>query len=160
MTVSPLPLPTGRSVPASSVQGSLALDLVPRVEPPELAEVVPISRDEHGRLEAWAQRFSQALLEIVGGDRPATQLVRWTSKEVYDDILRRTAIVARAGRHTPGQGRVQPVRPQVVSVRTCVVGPRVAEVSARVRYGARSRAVALRFERSRAGWICTAMELA
>jgi len=156
-------------VPVASVQGTLALDLSPRHVPPELrtpttrpavADVVPIDPAQRGRLEQWVHRFVQASVEIVGGDRPVSQLLRWTSATVYADLQRRAVLVARAGGHQPGVARVQPVRPQVASVHTTIVSAAVAEASARVRYGARSRAVALRFERRQDRWLCTAMEFA
>ena len=156
-------------VPVASVQGTLALDLSPRHAPPEVrpgtsrapvADVVPIDPGQRGRLQQWVHRFVQASVEIVGGDRPVSQLLRWTSAPVYADLQRRAQLVARAGGHQPGVGRVQPVRPHVVSVHTSVVSPGVAEASARVRYGARSRALALRFEKHHDRWLCTAMEFA
>ena len=76
------------------------------------------------------------------------------------DLERRAQLVARAGRHQPGQGRVQPVRPQVLGVHTCFLTRDVVEVSAHVRYGERSRALAARFERSSRRWRCTALEFA
>jgi uncharacterized protein DUF6459 len=164
MTVTPL------RVPVASVQGTLALDLSPRQAPPPLrgpasapgpvADVVPIDPRQRGRLEQWVHRFVQATVEIVGGDRPASQLLRWTTAPVYADLHRRAVLVSRAGGHAPGVARVQPVRPQVVSVHTSFVSPTVAEVSARVRYGGRSRAVAARFERRAERWVCSAMEFA
>ena len=156
-------------VPVASVQGTLALDLSPRLAPPSLpepttlravADVVPIDPSHRGRLEQWVHRFVQASVEIVGGDRPASQLLRWTSAAVYSDLHRRAILVGRAGGHQPGVRRVQPVRPHVVSVHASFVSPTVAEASARVRYGARSRALAMRFERRQDRWICTAMEFA
>ncbi len=92
------------------------------------------------------RRYTQAAVEIVGGDRPVTQLLRWSSREVYLDLERRAQLVARAGRHQAGQGRVQPVRPKVLGVHTCFLARDVVEVSAHVRYGERSRALAVRFE--------------
>jgi uncharacterized protein DUF6459 len=144
--------------PVASVQGTLALDLSPRHAPPELPD--PVERHQRGRLEQWVHRYVQAAVEIVGGDRPASQLLRWTSGAVYADLHRRALLVARAGGHQPGVGRVQPVRPHVESVHTSLVGPAVAEASARVRYGARSRALALRFEKRGDRWLCTALEFA
>jgi hypothetical protein len=154
----------------ASVQGTLALDLNPRHAPPDLppsvgpagafADVVPIAPDVRGHLDRWAHRYVQAAVEIVGGDRPVSQLLSWTTRTVYADLHRRAVLVARAGGHQPGVSRVQPVRPQVVSVHTSVVSPTAAEATARIRYGARSRALALRFERRRDRWICSAMEFA
>ena len=145
-------------VPVASVQGTLALDLSPRHAPPELPD--EIAPQQRGRLEQWVHRYVQAAVEIVGGDRPASQLLRWTSGAVYADLHRRALLVARAGGHQPGVRRVQPVRPHVESVHTCFVSANVAEASARIRYGGRSRALALRFERRRDRWVCSAMEFA
>ena len=161
-------VPLHRAVPVGSVQGTLALDLHPQHDPPELApaqgrcsgDVVPIDQRARSRLEQWAHRYAQAAVEIVGGDRPVTQLLRWTEPEVYDDLARRAQLVARAAGQQPGQGRVQAVRPQVVGVRTCFVERDAAEVSAHVRYGRRSRALALRFEVRDERWQCVAMEFA
>ena len=165
-----VPFPT--PVPMSSVQGTLALDLQPRHEPPSPprlvtrhadpleAGVVPIDRRVRRDLEEWSRRYAQAAVEIVGGDRPVSQLLRWSSRSVYVDLARRAVLVARAGEHLPGQGRVQPVRPQVRGVHTCFVSRDVAEVSVHVRYGHRSRALAARFERRRNRWLCTALEFA
>lgn len=153
MTVTPI-----RAVPLASVQGTLALDLSPRHQPPPAPAPRPLRAT--GPLEAWVHRFAQATVEIVGGDRPPAQLVRWSSRQVYEDLHRRAVVVARAGGHAPGVARVQPVRPQVVSVHTSTVRPGVAEASARVRYGDRSRALALRFEHRAGRWLCTALEFA
>jgi uncharacterized protein DUF6459 len=145
-------------VPVASVQGTLALDLSPRHAPPELPDEADGRR--RGPLEQWMHRYVQAAVEIVGGDRPASQLLRWTSAAVYADLQRRALLVARAGGHEPGVRRVQPVRPHVESVHTSFVSATVVEASARVRYGDRSRALALRFEQRRDRWVCSAMEFA
>jgi len=161
-------VPLHAGVPVASVQGTLALDLHPQHDPPELSpaqgrrsgDVVPIDHRARTRLEQWAHRYAQAAVEIVGGDRPVTQLLRWTVPRVYADLARRAQLVARAAGQQPGQGRVQAVRPQVVGVRTCFVERDAAEVSAHVRYGHRSRALALRFEVHDERWQCVAMEFA
>ena len=51
------------------------------------AEVLPIERRAQADVDQWARRFVQAAIEIVGGDRPVAQLLRWTSAEVYDELL-------------------------------------------------------------------------
>ncbi|MDN4174989.1 Rv3235 family protein [Nocardioides sp. SOB77] len=162
----PAPLP-------ASIQGTLALDLSPRLDPPPAhgpdgatsTGVVPVDLRQRRGVEQWSRRFAQAAVEIVGGDRPVTQLLRWTTPEVYADLERRACLVARAGGHRPGVGRVQPVRPKVLSVHSCFVTAVVVETSIHVRYGARSRAVAARFEERVAKdgptrWVCTALDFA
>ena len=124
-------VPLHAVVPIASVQGTLALDLHPQHDPPELSpaqgrrsgDVVPIDHRARSRLDQWAHRYAQAAVEIVGGDRPVSQLLRWTVPRVYADLARRAQLVARAAGQQPGQGRVQAVRPQVVGVRTCFVEP-------------------------------------
>jgi hypothetical protein len=151
VTVVPLP-----RIPIAEVQGTLALELQPHLEPPP-PRGAPLGRDRH-EVELWVRRFVQAAVEIVGGDRPAGQLLRWTTGAVYQDLQRRAVLVARAGGHQPGVARTQPVRPQVRSVHTRFVTPAVAEASIHVRYGERSRAVAARFEQRRGRWLCTALD--
>lgn len=163
-----------RRVPVAEVQGTLALDLQPRREPPaplrtapaaaeqqhDGADVVPIGRPRRPELDAWISRFGQAAVEIVGGDRPVAQLLRWTTAEVYADLERRALLVGRAGHHQPGQARVQPVRPRVVAVHTSFPLPTAVEACLRIQYGKRSRALAGRFEERSGHLVCTALEWA
>jgi hypothetical protein len=161
-------VPLRAPVPVGSIQGTLALELHPLHNPPQPpseagragADVVPIDLRVRGRLEQWSHRYAQAAVEIVGGDRPVTQLLRWTAPDVYDDLARRAQLVARAAGQRPGQDRVQAVRPQVLRVHTCFVASDAAEVSAHVRYGQRSRALAIRFELRGDRWLCVALEFA
>ncbi|VXB12337.1 Rv3235 family protein [Nocardioides sp. AX2bis] len=150
-------VPIRPPVPVSGVQGTLALALLPRREPPP-TPVVPPGDDGARSVEAWARRVVQAALEIVGGDRPASQLVRWVDREVLADLQRRAWLVAHAGGHTPGVARVQPVRPRVLSVHSCVIADGVVDAAVHAAHGPRSRAVATRFERRRGRWVCTALD--
>jgi hypothetical protein len=152
-------------VPVATTQGTLALALLPRSDPPDPAgdayagaTVVPIDRRQQAVIEEWTRRFVQAAVEIVGGDRPMSQLLRWTLPDVYDDLRRRTMLVARAGGHQPGLARVQPVRPRVLSVHTCFIRADAVEAAAHVKYGERSRALAARFERIEQRWVCAALD--
>jgi hypothetical protein len=99
----------------------------------------------------WAARFVQAVVEVLGGDRPASQLVRWTSTGVYDEVASR--VVAT------GSGGQAPARPVVRSVHVTEPADGVAEVAALVRRGVRCTAVAIRFEGMDGRWQCTALEL-
>ncbi|HYH34537.1 MAG TPA: Rv3235 family protein [Nocardioides sp.] len=156
-----VPLP--RPVPVASVQGTLALDLGRHPDdawPPPLATVHALERRERRRLEGWAHRFAQAAVEIAGGDRPVSQLLRWAAPDVYEDLARRAQLVRAAAAREAHGGRVQQVRPQVESLHTCWVDEGTAEVSVRVRYGRRSRAVAIRFEHRAGRWLAVALEFA
>lgn len=166
----PVPDVPPRSVPPTSVQGTLALDLGPRLEPPQPppaaerpgADVVPIDRQRRRELESWSWRYAQSVVEVVAGDRPVSQLLRWTSPSVYADLARRAHLVGRAGGHVPGQGRARrpAVRAQVLGVRTSFVARDAAEASIHVRHGRRSRAIAARFEVTGDRWQCVALEFA
>jgi hypothetical protein len=139
--------PAAREVPIPASEGALALDLWGDEEEQE-TEIPPV--------EPWAHRFSQAVVEAIGGVRPVSQLVRWTTRSVYRDLERRVRVLSEA-RHG---GRVASlVRPQVVSVRVCHPSPGVAEVAVTVRHGQRTRALAARLEFRRDLWCCTALEL-
>lgn len=152
------------AVPFAEVQGALALDLpsthdlVPEREP---APVVPIDRRARGEAERWARHLVQAALEVVGGVRPSSQLVRWLTPEVYADLRRRTHLLALATSRDPGQGQPHPVRARLQSLHACYPVPGVLEAAVHVRHGNRSRAVAARFEqRAGRGWVCTALDFA
>lgn len=152
---------TGEAPLLTGVQGALALDLAPAPSGPHLPELAlvpgPDESDEPTEeLRVWAARFAQAVVEVVGGDRPVTQLLRWTAPRVYEDLSRRVRVLGQT--RTAGQRR-RALRPQVRSVHVCRPGPASAEVSVHVRYGERSRALAARLERRQGRWTCTALQL-
>jgi hypothetical protein len=146
-------------VPVASLQGTLALDL-DRVPPapvvPELRVVDRAASTAHREVRAWAARFAQAAVEVLGGDRPVSQLLRWTNAKVYADLDRRVRIL---GRTSPAPTRLRTVRPQVQSVHVCRPAPGSAEVSVHVRHGHRSRAIAARLEHRNGRWTCVALQL-
>jgi len=154
------PSPDEREVvPVAQVQGSLALD--PRqagVAPaaPELRLVPGTGSREQREVQAWAARFAQATVEVLGGDRPLPQLLRWTTARVYQDLDRRVRIL---GRTAPAPTRLRTIRPQVRSVHVFQPQPGSAEVSVHVRHGQRSRAIAARLERRHGRWTCVALQL-
>ena len=104
----------------------------------------------------WAGRLVQGLLEVLSGVRPASQLVRWTTTEVYDTVQRRVmqaSVESRAGGH---QRRLAEV---VRSVHVSEPADGVAEICAIVAQGPRCRAVALRLEGVDGRWQCTALQI-
>ena len=106
-------------------------------------------------LEAFAHRFASAVVEVIGGDRGPSQLLRWTTERVYADLQRRAALLART---TPGDRRVRRLRSQVRSVHVFCPSPEAAEISVHVRHGERSRAIAARIEHLDGRWCCTALQ--
>jgi hypothetical protein len=165
-----VPLPVAPRTPVASVQGTLALDVGPRVDVPDPhldpalpgpgLDVVPVDLMCRRRFEQHAARIGAAVVEIVGGDRPVSQVLRWTTPEVYQDLGRRALLVAAAAGRRAGSGGIQSVRPHLVAMHTSFVSEVCAEVSLRVRYGDRSRAVAARFELIRDRWQVSALEFA
>ena len=160
-------LPSPASPPRlASVQGSLALDLTPRVEPPRprlraatACDLVPAEHLARERVDAFVLRCLQAVAEIAAGDRPVTQVLRHCVPEVYADLGDRARHVVAAAGLPSGAGRgAHPARPVVRSVRTSLVRADALEASAHVRYGRRSRAVAARFEVVRDRWQLVALE--
>jgi len=139
------------TVPMSAVQGTLALDLsggaTPLTHGPETAS--------RPGLDAFAARFSAAVVEVIGGDRGVHQLIRWTSEQVYADLSRRVAALQGV---TPGDRRVRRLRAQVRSVHLSCPSGDTAELAVHVRHGQRSRAIAARIERFEGRWQCTALE--
>ena len=157
------------ALPITSIQGTLAFDAPVDLGPPEIGcapgrpggDVIPVDGHVRRRLEQWCHRYAQAVVEIVSGDRPVTQVLRWTTPEVYDSLGRRAQLVAAAAARRPGQGRREAaVRSQVLGVRTCFVTPGRLEASIHVRHGERSRAMAACFEVINGRWQCSALEFA
>lgn len=151
--------PRDPRVPLAPVQGTLALDFgrpAPQARPPVPApaglRAVPGFRAE---LDAFASRFSAVLVEVLGGDRGPQQLLRWTSVEVYDDLVRRSRALAGT---TGSDERLRRLRAQVRSVHLFCPSPEAAELSIHVRHGQRSRAIAARLEHHQR-WTCVALEL-
>ncbi len=81
-----------------------------------------------GGMEAWAATFIQAVVEVIGTDRPLTQLVRWTSRPVYTEITQRQRLVAQHRSATS----TRPCRQHVATVRVSRPSEGCAEVAARV----------------------------
>jgi hypothetical protein len=102
-----------------------------------------------------ASRFVQTVVDIVAGDRPCSQVIGMADSHVYEQL---TGHAVEAHR-VRGAGTVRRRRPRVVSVRVVCHRPGVAEISARVCHGERSRALAARLEHARGRWVCTALDI-
>jgi hypothetical protein len=100
--------------------------------------------------ERWARQMVQVIAEVLSGQRPSTQLLRWTVPEVYEQLRGRTT----SGHRPPGTGPCR--RPRVGTVRVCEPADGVAEVAAVVHGPHRTRAMALRLEGMDGRWRVTA----
>jgi hypothetical protein len=137
----------------------LDIAVVPRTALPLISVGGPASGPRNlTALETWIGQIVQAIVEIVGGDRPLTQAVRWTSPRVYQQLGRRAAHLGKVGGYAPGVGRVQRVRPRVTGVTSSTIDQTIVEAAVTIRTGQRARAVAVRFEQSDARWICTVLD--
>jgi len=103
----------------------------------------------------WSRRYLLVLLEVLAGQRPPQQLLRWCAPDVYVGVQRRAQLAARVRQRTGAPHRA----PVVQSVRACVPADGVVEVSAVVRDGARVRASALRLEGWDRRWRVTVLEM-
>jgi hypothetical protein len=116
----------------------------------------PTSRADLPDPQFWAGRLAQAMLEVDAGVRPVTQLRRWTSDEVYARLRRRSHRARFVTVREPG--RQPAARVLVRSVRVCEPADGIAEASAVVYDGRRTRGIAFRLEGTDGRWRCTALE--
>ncbi|MDQ6688812.1 MAG: Rv3235 family protein [Actinomycetota bacterium] len=144
----------GPAMPMSSTQGTLALEFDSTPSLPAAPELALVTGGR-AELDAFAARFAQAVVEVIGGDRGVHQLLRWTTERVYEDLTRRTSMLSHT---TPGDHRVRRLRAQVRSVHLFCPTAHAAELSVHVRHGHRSRAIAARIEIVEGRWRCTALQ--
>lgn len=140
-----------RSAESPYIQDALAVDFSLRSDEDVFGEQ-PTRRDDLPDPRDWAAHIAQALVEVMGGARPAPQLLRWTTPEVYAVVARRAAVSARRG--------MPPTRRTVVrSLRVCEPADGVAEASAVVVDGGRVRALAMRLVGLDGRWRVEALQV-
>jgi hypothetical protein len=111
-----------------------------------------------GQTTALPRKFAQVIVEILAGSRPLRQTVGWTTDRVRAQIGDLTQVLA------------SDQRPRIRRVVTSQPAASVVEMTVVVTFGARSRALAMRFEhvparQPRPGlparparWLCTELE--
>ncbi|GAB4084131.1 hypothetical protein GCM10028784_07610 [Myceligenerans cantabricum] len=101
-------------------------------------------------------RVARAAMEVLRGERPANQLARWTSTQVYDQLVARERLLNGAPR-----ARRRPVshRVGIRRVRLVRLGAASAEATVVLHDGERVRAAAVRLEGRRGTWKVTCLEL-
>lgn len=155
-----VPLPThaqGREERARAatpyVQDALAVDFAAATDQQvfgpqtSLAAELPDARD-------WAAHIAQGLVEVMHGVRPPSQVMRWTSPEVYAVVARRGS---RAGRRRTTRDSAH--RTRVIRVHLCELSPHVAEASVVLVDGGRVRALALRLVGRDRRWVVDALQV-
>ena len=149
--------------PTEIVAGSLALAFPPptrvslplRLVPPagELFDLRdPASPEPLPDPRPWTARLAQAIVEVLAGARPASQLSRVATLDVLQLLERGSG---RLGAR-PGQPAQRPI---VGSVHVSQPRSGVAEASVVVDTGPRKRALALRLEGVNGRWRCTAVQI-
>ena len=139
------------------IQGTLAVDFNGGYD----AAQDPYNRDYFGpqrtlsdklpEPEAWVTHMAQALVEVMSGARPAPQVIRWTSPEVYAIVLRRNAVSSR---------REMVARRAIVRrVRICEPVDGVVEACAVVVDSGRVRAIAMRLTGVDRRWVVSELQV-
>ncbi|MGL4173757.1 MAG: Rv3235 family protein [Actinomycetota bacterium] len=128
---------------------------------PDLPE--PLAEDDFGPLRTpssdlpdpkmWSHGLVQILIEVLTGHRRITQLMRWTTTDVFDD-LRAKVLIPEKGKNDSTRRN----QPRVLSIHVCEPTDSVAEVCAVARSQSRTRAIALRLEGADGRWLVTALE--
>jgi hypothetical protein len=114
--------------------------------------VQPTRRSDLPDPRPWAGHIAQAIIEVMSGARPAPQLLRWTTPEVYAVVARRASVSTR-------RGLPRSRRATVRSVRVCEPADGVAEACAVVIDGTRVRALALRLVGLDGRWRVEALQV-
>ena len=128
-------------------QEALALDFFPSVDE-EFAHR-PTHSSDLPEPEPFVAKIAQAVVEVISGQRPPTQLIRHTSPTVYSLLARRALVSSRRLRSGPR-------RPAVVRrIRLCEPAEGVIEACAVVVSHGRVRALAFRLEGLDGRWLMT-----
>lgn len=105
----------------------------------------------------WASHMARMVFEVGCGERPASQLNKWVSRETLTILALRGQSYARhpATRAQKGMSRLR----KVSGVRAMQVAPGIIESSAVLVGSARSHAIAMRMEAQGNQWVLTAIEM-
>jgi len=158
-TMDPAPLPTATE-PAAQVPPTIA-HRIAILRSTDRSPVLDTDDEDRGPEPVAdpatvGRAIAHAVVEVLLGRRPVSQLARWMTPGVFETVQARAALTARVlGRRAPVAGRSATVR----RVRVCVVDEHACEIGAVVDDGMRVRAVALRLESHRGAWRTTSLEV-
>ncbi len=158
-----------RSSASSSIQGTLALTFtlpsgVPatpaawlRLVPPPAPDPQPTSPagPPLADPQVWAARLAQAVAEVLAGERPARQLLHWTTPEIYSKLARRAVLAA--GSSAAQRSATSHIVLRRIHVQTPADG--IVEATTVIHGARRSRALTFRLEARDGRWLCTVLEL-
>lgn len=106
----------------------------------------------------WASHIAQGLVEVMHGVRPPSQVMRWTTPEVYAVVARRGSRAARR-RTTHGDRATSAHRTRIIRVRICEPAPDVVEAAIVLLDAGRVRALALRLVGRDGRWVVEALQI-
>jgi hypothetical protein len=129
--------------PTPYLQDALAIDF----GEPDLPDR-QVRREDLPDPEPFVARMAQAFVEVMAGIRPAPQVVRWTSPQVYDILARRSFVAARRPDGAQRRAVVRKIRVQEPA-------PGIVEACAVVVHHDRVRALALRLTGFDRRWVVT-----
>ncbi|MFI9487461.1 Rv3235 family protein [Promicromonospora sp. NPDC052451] len=102
-------------------------------------------------------RVVRAAVEVLRGERPAAQLVRWVTPEVYTQLLERGRLMREARQQRPPRPRAHAAT--VRRVRMVRLGAASAEATVILHDEGRVRAAAVRLEGRRGVWRVAVLEI-
>lgn len=102
-------------------------------------------------------RVVRAAVEVLRGERPAAQLARWVTPQVYDQLLERGRLMREARQVRPPRPRAHPAA--VRRVRMVRLGATSAEATVILHDEGRVRAAAVRLEARRGVWRVAVLEI-
>ncbi|GHH73435.1 Rv3235 family protein [Promicromonospora soli] len=102
-------------------------------------------------------RVVRAAVEVLRGERPATQLTRWVTPQVYDQLLERGRLMREARQARPPRPKAHPAA--VRRVRMVRLGATSAEATVILHDEGRVRAAAVRLEARRGVWRVAVLEI-
>jgi hypothetical protein len=100
----------------------------------------------------WTKQLVTGIAEVLIGERPVFQLMRWVSFEVYQEIDRQ--VLSRT------QQQNSRVRPFIRTIRVEITSEKVVEAIAVIQKGQRGRGMGLRLEAEKDRWRCTQLLVA
>jgi hypothetical protein len=129
------------------IQGTLAISFCD----PDYSRAPSTFSNDLPEPTAWVTHMAQALIEVMSGARPAPQVIRWTTPEVYSVVARRNA--------TSRRRTTQARRAIVRKVRICEPARGVVEACAVVVDNGRVRAIAMRLNAVDGRWVVSQLQV-